>query len=320
MIYNVNVMIFGLYFYSEKGGITLENLNKKKSLYADLSLALVAIIWGVGFIVIKNALDYIDPLYILAIRFSIASPLMALIFIKRMKKADMSDVKAGAVIGLFLFLAFITQTIGMQYTNVSVSAFITGSNVVIVPFLYWLISKKRPDKFEIIAAILCFIGIGFLSLQGDFSIGLGDGLTMLCALFFACHIVSIGFYSKNHDPIILSVIQFGVAAILSFLVIFIFKINLGNMTMKVGLSMIYLAVVSTIIAFGIQNVAQKYTSSNHAAIILSMESVFGSLSSVIFLDEKFTLRLFLGCVIIFIAIITAETKWSFLKKEKKTNN
>lgn len=292
----------------------MKSLTKKRSLYADLSLLLVAIIWGSGFIVIKKALSYIHPIYILVIRFSISAVLMGLIFWKRLKKMNKEDLKAGTLIGLFLFMAFLTQTIGLKYTTVSKQAFITGSNVVIVPFLYWAITRKRPDNYEFIAAILCFMGVSMLSFEGSLSIGLGEGLTMICALFFACHIVSIGNYTKEHDPIVLTIIQFAAAAVFSLIVALIFKIELGQMTKSVGLSMLYLAVVSTLIAFGIQNVAQKYTSSTHAAIILSMESVFGSLFSVLLLGELFTFKLFLGSLIVLISIITAETKWSFLRK------
>ena len=143
----------------------MENLNRKKSILADMSLLLVAIIWGSGFIVNKNALDYMDPIYILVLRFTLSSILMGIIFWKRLVKIKLQDLKAGVVIGIFLFLAFLAQTIGLQYTTVSKQAFITASNVVMVPFIYWFVSKKNPDIYEIIAAILCFIGIGILSLE-----------------------------------------------------------------------------------------------------------------------------------------------------------
>lgn len=294
----------------------MKNGNKNKSLIADLSLLLVAIIWGSGFIVIKSALDYMDPIYMLVLRFTLSTVLMAIIFYKRVKSINAADIKAGARIGLFLFLAFLTQTVGLQYTTVSKQAFITASNVVMVPFLVWYLNKKTPDTYDITAAILCFIGIGILSLEGNLAIGLGDGLTLICAVFFACHIISIGLYSNKHDPIILTIIQFGVAAVLSFLAALLFKVEFVPLSKEMSTSILYLSVVSTIIAFGIQNVAQKYTTSTHAAIILSLESVFGSLFSVWLLGEKFTFKLFLGCIIIFAAVITAETKWSFLKGNK----
>ncbi|MEW8974159.1 MAG: DMT family transporter [Tissierellaceae bacterium] len=155
-----------------------------------------------------------------------------------------------------------------------------------------------------------------MSLEGSLSINLGDKLTLICAVFFALHIISIGIHSKNHDPIILSIIQFGVVAILSLLTGLIFKVEFVPMTREISMPILYLAIVNTIIAFGIQNIAQKYTTSTHAAIILSLESVFGSFFSILLLGEKFTIRLFLGCVIIFLAVITAETKWSFLNIDR----
>lgn len=290
--------------------------NIKKNLIADISLFLVAIIWGSGFAVNKNALNYTSPVYILILRFTLSSILMGIIFYKRMLKAKKKDFLAGGIIGIFLFFAFISQTVGLQYTTASKQAFITASNVVMVPFIFWAISKNRPDIYEIVAAILCFIGIGVLSLEGSLSIGLGDGLTFICAIFFAFHIISIGIYSKRHDPIVLSVIQFGVAAILSILVGFVFKVEFAPITREIAVPIFYLAIANTIIAFGIQNVAQRYTTSTHAAIILSLESVFGSLFSILFLKENITFRLLFGCVIIFLSIITAETKWSFLDMER----
>lgn len=294
----------------------METKVNKRTLLADLSLLIVAIIWGSGFIVIKNALDYMNPIYMLVLRFTLSSVLMIIIFFKKFKTINKEDIRAGSIIGLFMFSAFIAQTIGLQYTTVSKQAFITASNVVMVPFIVWYFNKRRPDIYEILAAILCFLGISILSLEGSLVMGLGDGLTLICAVFFACHIVSIGYYSKQHDPIKLTIIQFSLSAILSILTALILKVEFVSITRDMGMSILYMAVFSTIIAFGVQNVAQKYTTSTHAAIILSLESVFGSLFSVLLLSEKFTIRLFLGCIIIFIAVITAETKWNFIRKKK----
>ena len=295
----------------------MDKFTRRKILIADGSLFLVAIIWGSGFIVNKNALDYMNPLYILVLRFSLDSVLLGIIFYKKLLKINTEEIQAGAIIGVFLFLGFFTQTVGLKYTTVSKSAFITASYVVLVPFIFWLISKKRVEIHEILAALLCFIGIGILSLEKDFSISLGDGLTFLCAIFFAVHIISVGIYSKKHDPIKLIIIQFAMAAILSIIISFIFKVEFLPLTKEMGLSIGYLVIANTIIAFGIQNIAQKYTTSTHTAIILSLESVFGSLFSVLLLDEKITLRLLLGSLIIFIAIILAETNFSFLGKKLK---
>lgn len=294
----------------------MELTKRKKALIADLSLFLVAIIWGSGFIVNKNALDFMDPIYILILRFSLATIILGIISYKKVMTISKGDILAGSIIGVFLFLAFLAQTVGLQYTSVSKSAFITASNVVMVPFILWFVSKKRLALYEIIAALLCFTGIGVLSLEGSFVIGLGDGLTFLCGIFFAMHIISVGLYSQKHDPILLTIIQFGLAAILSILAAFIFKVEFSPITTDMTFSMLYLVIANTLLAFGIQNIAQKYTTSSHAALILSLESVFGSIFSVLLLGEKITLKLIIGSFIILIAVLLAETEFQFLGNVK----
>jgi len=294
-------------------------LLKKNNLYADLSLLLVAIIWGSGFVASKNALNSMPPIYINAIRFTLPFIILSTIFWKKVKIINSKDLKSGGIIGLFLFIAFATQTIGLKYTTASKQAFLTGINVVIVPFLFWAIKNKKPDRYNMIATFLCLIGIGFLTLQENFSINLGDGLTLICALFFACHIVSIGVFAENHDPIILTIIQFGVAALLSIICALSFENMPKIITTKSFYSILYLAIFSTLIAFLIQNIAQKYTTPTHAAIILSLESVFGCLLSVLLLRDLFTIKMVIGCTMVFAAIITAETKWKFMLSFWKTN-
>ena len=159
-------------------------MENKKSLYADLSLVLVALIWGSGFVATKKALAHTTPYYLLAIRFIISFLIMAVVFFKKLKKMNFKDFKAGAVIGLFLFLGFATQTVGLNYTTAGKQAFITATNVVMVPFIYWGISKKKPDIYEVIAALLCFAGIGILSVDSGCKMGYGEFLTFLCAIFF----------------------------------------------------------------------------------------------------------------------------------------
>lgn len=295
-------------------------MEEKKSLKADISLILVAIIWGSGFVVTKNALDHILPYYLLSYRFLISFFLMALVFFKRLRKMTLEDFKAGCIIGIFLFLGFATQTVGLNYTTAGKQAFITATNVVMVPFIYWGISKKRPDKYEIIAVILCFIGIGILSYEKGIGMGYGEFLTFLCAIFFAMHISSIGYFAQKHDPIVLSVIQMLIAGLFSLVGTLIFEPGAGAIPKEAIFPVLYLAVFSTLIAFLVQNIAQKYTSSTHAAIILSLEAVFGSVFSLIFLKEPFGLRFVIGCMAIFVSIITTETKWQFLKKHRSSES
>lgn len=291
-------------------------MDKKKSLYADLSLLLVAIIWGSGFVVTKNALDHMGPYYLLALRFSLATILFSLVFFKRIKNANIKDIKSGIIVGIFLFGGFATQTVGLNYTTAGKQAFITATNVVMVPFIYWALSKKKPDNYDIFGAILCFVGIGVLSLDGGTTINYGDFLTLICAVFFALHISSVGYFAKDSDALVLTVVQFATAAVLSIISLLIFEPGPIKMHQETIFPILYLGIISTLIAFLIQNVAQKYTTSTHTAIILSLESVFGSLLSLIFLKEPFTFRFLIGCLAILISVIISETKLKFLKSQE----
>ncbi|MGO1819814.1 MAG: DMT family transporter, partial [Senegalia sp. (in: firmicutes)] len=256
-------------------------LNKKQSLYADMALIVVAIIWGSGFVVVKNGLDELTPLFMNSMRFIIASILMSIVFFKKFKKINKSDIIAGAIVGFFLFSAFAAQTVGLQFTTASKQAFLTATNVVMVPFLFWFISKRKPHNLEILATFITLIGIAFLTLERGVSLNGGDLLTLLCALLFAAHITSIGHFSKKHDPIVLTILQLIFAAIFSIIIAILFEpINL-EISGQGWFTVLYLGGVSTLIAFLIQTVAQKYTTSTHAAIILSLEAVFGTLFSVL---------------------------------------
>jgi len=293
-------------------------MEKKKSLYADLSLLLVAIIWGSGFVVTKNALDVMTPFYIMGFRFIIAAVAVTLISFKRLRKATKLDIKAGIIVGFFMFLGFAFQTVGLKYTTAGVQAFITASNVVMVPFMYWILSKKRPDNFEMFGAFLCFVGIGILSLDKNLNIGVGEFLTFLCAIGYALQIVAVGHFAKEVDPFVLSTVQLYFAAILSFIIAILFEPKITVFTSDMLFPIFYLGIFSSMVAFLIQNIAQRHTSSTHAAIIMSLEAVFGSVFSILLLNDPVNIKFFIGCVAILLSVIASETKFEFLRKKTRT--
>lgn len=292
-------------------------MENKKVLYADLALVLVAIIWGSGFVVTKNALNLITPFYLTFYRFSIATMVLGIFTYKKLLKASKEDIKAGIIIGVFLFGGFAFQTIGLQYIGAGKQAFITATYVVMVPFIYWAISKKKPVKIEVFAAFLCLIGIGVLSLEKDLSLGYGEILTLICAVMFALHVSSTGYFAAKSDPFVISVIQFGTTAILSLFSALLFEGR--NIVIESGalIPILYLAIFSSMLAFLIQTIAQRHTSSTHTAIILSSEALFGTILGVLILSEPVTVKIVLGSLIILIAIITSETKLKFLGYNRK---
>lgn len=292
-------------------GIFTKDKNTKKSILADSALLLVALIWGGGFVAVKDALNNnISPFYLMSMRFLIGSVILSSVFYKKFKKITIKEIKAGALIGIFLFGGFAFQTIGLKYTVPGKQAFITGTYVVMVPFLEWIIYRKNPGLSHIIAAVMTCIGIGLLTLNQQLSVNIGDILTLICAVFFALHIIAIGKFSKGCDTIILSIVQLWTAGFISLACAVIFEKAPSSISFNAFLGVMYLAVFSTMLAFFMQTVAQKYASPAHAAIILSQESLFGCIFSVILLGENFTVKMVSGCVIIFFAISMSVLKSS----------
>lgn len=288
-----------------------------KKYIGELGLILIAIIWGSGFVVNKFSLDGgFTPIQIITLRFFIASMLLNVMFFKRIKKnIDKDTIKKGSLLGIFLFIAFAVQTFGLLYTTPSKNAFITAANVVIVPFIGYVIYKRKLDKIGIISSIITLIGIGILSLEADFSVNFGDFLTLICAFGFAGHIFFTSEFAIDKDPIILTSIQFSVAFILSLIVqVLIGEIKI-DAQFKEYLGVLYLGVFSTTIAFLVQTICQKKVSGTKTAIILSTEAVFGTIFSIILLNEQVTSKMIVGSLLILISIIMAETKLSFLKKK-----
>lgn len=289
-----------------------------KTLLWDLSLLLVAMVWGGGFVITKNALDVMTPLYFLAVRFMIAGLLMALIFLPKLKAASLKDIKSSCIVGIFLSLGFITQTFGAHLTTPAKSSFITGLNVVLVPFIMIVFTKKFPGTKAVITAVIAFLGLSLISVNEQLVIGTGDFLTFLCAIFYACHIVSIGYFANKTDTLVLATVQ----VLFTGLVCTLLAVFLEPVPVLQGIGIwsgiLYSALLSTLAAFLIQNLAQKNTPSTHAAIILCLESVFGALASVLFWHEIMTLRMVFGCLMIFMAILVNEVDFTaFFKKNEK---
>lgn len=291
---------------------------KLKTHLGKLGLLIVAIIWGSGFVASQMALDSgLTPNQIMTLRFFIASVLMMAISFKKIKNASKEAIKYGVIIGMFLFIAFSFQTYGLMHTTPSKNAFITAINVVIVPFIGYLIYKRKLDVISIVSSIIAIVGIGILSLEADLSFNLGDFLTLICAVGFAMHIFFTGEFAKDHDPILLTTIQLTTAFILSAILLIFTKESDIIINAKGLGSVSYLGVFSTTIAFLLQTICQRKTTQGEAAIILSTEAIFGTILSAIILGELITLKMIIGSSLILFSIIMTETKLSFLFKDNK---
>lgn len=275
-----------------------------------------ALIWGTSFFIMKNALDVMPVYYLLAIRFTAGAVLLSLVCWKKWKDFTADYLWRGAIIGGCLFLAYAVQTFGLSYTTPSKNAFLTAVYCVIVPFLYWAVMKRRPDRYNIAAALLCVSGVGLVSLNGDLSVNIGDVLTLICAFFYAAHIVAVAKVSPGKNIYLLTIFQFGFAAVYSWC------FGILNETFPVEaitdpavfLPLAYLCVMATTVALLFQNVGQIWSDPASASVILSLESVFGVICSVIFYGDQVTVPMAIGFVLIFVAVLCSETKFSFLRK------
>lgn len=281
---------------------------KKKAVYADLILLLVAFLWGTTFVGGKFALNYFTPLYIISIRFILAFSMMAIGFRKELKKITKKDIKGGAIVGTILFVAFATQLVALQYTEAGKQAFLAGTYVVMVPFISWWLHKKKPDNSSFLGAFICFLGIGLLTINASFTISFGDGLTLFSSIFFAGHIISNGYFVDEIGPVKLTIVQFGTVALLSTVSAIIFEPFPTNVEANGIYALLYLGVLCTGVAYFLQTIGQKYALSTHTAIILSLEAVFGSILALMILGEVFTFKMLLGCGSILAAILIIELK------------
>ena len=277
-----------------------------------------ALIWGTSFFIMKNALDNVPVFALLAIRFTAGAILLSIVCIKKWKDFTFDYLWRGAVVGGFLFLAYTVQTFGLSMTTPSKNAFLTSVYCVMVPFFTWLVVRRRPDKFNIAAALLCVLGVGLVSLNEQLSVNLGDLLTLLCAVFYASHIVTVEKLSPGKDIYLITIFQFAFAALYSWIGTLSTEVfpTRAITDPTVFLPLAYLCVMATTVALLFQNVGQIWSDPASASVILSLESVFGVLFSVICYGDLVTAPMALGFVFIFVAVVCSETKFSFLRKRK----
>ena len=283
-------------------------------------LLAATIIWGFAFVVMKDAVDVLPPAQLIGVRFFLTGLLMAAVFHRSLAGTlNGPCLKAGLVLAAVTFLAFWVQTVGLADTTPGKNAFLTAVYCVIVPFLYWVIAKRRPDKFNVLAAFLCIGGIALVSVTGSnaSAFNLGDVLTLIGGFFFACHIVAVSKYSEGRDIFILTTLQFASFAIFSWIGVLVTQTTVSpsvfDQDMVLGL--VYLVIFSSCGALLFQNIGQKYTAPATAAVLLSLEAPFGVLFSILLTDERPTALMFLGFALIFLAVVCSETKFSFLRKK-----
>ena len=271
-----------------------------------------AVIWGASFVVIKDTLDVAPACWLMAIRFLTATVLMAVIYRKRLRdNFDWSHVLAGGILGVLYGAGFAVQNLGLAYTTPGRSAFLTATYCVLVPFINWVVVRRHPGASSLVAALLSIVGIALISLGDDMrpSLGSGEWLTLLSAVFFALQIVFVARRTGSHALPTISVVQRGFMS----LTCAVFSVVLGEQAPALSglgtsfwLSLAYLVVLSSCVTTLIQNVGQAVVPPAQSALLLSLESVFAVIASVVFYHELPTPQLALGFSLVFLGVLASE--------------
>ncbi|WKZ68687.1 MAG: DMT family transporter [Melioribacteraceae bacterium] len=293
---------------------------------AEGALLLATLIWGGTFVIVKESLNDSSPMLFITLRFALASILLLPFIYKRRKLFTKELLFGSMLVGVFLFLGFATQTVGLKYTTASRSGFITGTTVVIVPILQLLIEKRPPTLGAIIGTLLVFLGLTFLSSGGNSiytvftelgtNFNWGDFLTLLCAVFFAFQIVFIDIVSRKYDFWLLMFVQLSTVAVLAFFATLFFEITSIESIKLIPtdyllFGLLYTGILATLINISIQTKFQKEVTPTKAGIIFSFELVFAALFAFFLLNEKITNFGIVGGALIFMGLLVSEAYDTF---------
>ncbi len=291
-----------------------------KRYIAESGLLLIGILWGMGFVTVKIGLNAgMNTFYLMWLRFLGSFVLLSILFRKKIKKVSKDDLKAGLILGIIQYFGYVFQTYGAAHTTVGKNAFFTAINVIIVPYIFWILNKKRPDIFSFSASIICLIGVGIMSLDGNLSfthLNKGDVMTIISAFFFALQVAYTGYFGRKVHPMNLVLLQMLIGGLLFAGTQFATSglrevIPLHGETL---MAIIYAVVFSTAIPMLLQIYCQRLTTATRASILMSTESMFAPIFAFFVLGEIMTLRVALGAVFILFSVVVSETKLGLVKE------
>ncbi len=278
---------------------------------AELALLANTVIWGATFTTVKAALADASPVLFVAVRFSLAAAVLALIYCR---KLDLRTLLPGIAVGSLLFAGYAFQTAGLRFTTPSKSAFITGMTIPMVPLLSSFVYRKRPRPAELAGVLAATLGMGLMTLQDvHLQVNAGDGLTLFCAVAFAGHIVALGYFSNwaTHRGFgfqALAVWQIVTAAALGWMSFPWLDSPHWHMSNGLWIALAITGLLATAVAFTVQTWAQRYTTPTRTALIYSLEPVFAWIFAWVLTGELLSRRATLGAVLILTGILLVEMK------------
>ncbi|RSD26563.1 DMT family transporter [Mesobacillus subterraneus] len=305
----------------------------RSTTFADFSLLFVALIWGATFVLVQNAVSFLEPFSFNTVRFTMAAILLGIWLVvlekDQFKKLDKKLLLSGLMLGFWLFIGYAFQTLGLVYTTSSKAGFITGLSVILVPLLMIGILKQKPGISSIIGVSAATAGLYLLTMSDVSSLNIGDAFVLICAAGFALHIVFTGKYSSSYPTLLLTTVQIATVAVLSGLSSVIFEdwkraFNPEVIfSANVIIALLVTSILATALAFFIQTNFQKHTTPTRVALIFAMEPVFAAITAFFWADERLAFSALIGCALIFAGMIFAELpqgkleSWFRKKLEKK---
>ena len=286
----------------------------KKKGYGKLALFLTAMLWGTTFAIGKIATEVFSASFVIALRFTVASIVLMIVAAPLYKLLNKKYWVDGIWMGITLFISYILQVEGLAGdTSPGKSAFLCTTYCVMVPFLHWFATKKRPQILHVLCVFICLFGIGILSLQGGFEMSSGDILTVLSGVPCAVNIVISSIVCQNKNPLLLTTIELGVVAVLAWIFVIFTDTFPSRFPVNTVGGIVYLGLVATALCLFLQSYGLKYAEASIGGMLLSLESVFGVVFAIILYHETITLRMLIGFAVIFIAILLSQLE---LKKKR----
>ena len=294
---------------------------KNKKMLGNGMLLFTAMIWGTAFVFQRVGMDSIEPITFNAARMALAAIVIGFVSFllwrkeknapaartaSEQKQFSKNTVLGGICCGCFLSIASILQQMGLVYTTAGKAGFITAMYILLVPIIGFILFKRKNTWIVWIAVLLGVTGMYFLCITEEFRLSFGDTLICLCALFFSFHILCCDYFTQRGEPIRISAIQFATATVISAIMAFITEEPSIEKLSSALLPIMYCGIVSGGIGYTLQMVAQRYTEPTTASLLMSMESVFAMIAGVLILHERMSIREFVGCVIMFAAIVLVQ--------------
>jgi drug/metabolite transporter (DMT)-like permease len=274
---------------------------------ADAALVVAAFFFGTTFLVVQDAVERVDPLPFLAVRFLIGAAVLGAVARRRARprRRRRGELRDGVVAGVLLLAGYVLQTIGLQYTTAPTSAFITYLLVVFVPFMSFALTRQRPHPLTLVGVVLAVAGLVLLTGGADTGFGRGEALTLGCAVAFAAHLVFLGEVAPRHDPVRLTTVQLatvGVACLVPAAAQGGIDVDVDGAALAAAA---FTGIFATAVAFLAMVWAQRIVSPSRAALILLLEPVFAALLSAL-IDEPLTAAAVAGGGLILVAVLLAE--------------